>query len=72
MTAEKKISKAKLLVSEGNLGKAAMRLLSQRLVSTEILYVQRLLGPKATQQEIDTQVIAVRGMPWAEIVNPND
>lgn len=72
MTEAKKISKAKMLVSEGNLAKAAMRLLSQRLVSTEIIYVQRALGAKATQQDIDAQVVAVRKMPWAEIVNPSD
>jgi hypothetical protein len=58
----------KLPVSEGNVGKAAMRLLSQRLVSTEVAYVQRVLGNTASQSDIDAQVIAVRKLPWASIV----
>ena len=61
-------SKAKLPVSEGNLNKAALRLLTQRLVSTEMHYIQRQLGPKATQEEIDSNVVAVRKMPWTSIV----
>lgn len=61
-------STAKLPVSEGNITKAALRLLTQRLVSPEIHYIQRVLGAKATQEDIDTNVIAVRRMPWASIV----
>ncbi|HEY8132819.1 MAG TPA: hypothetical protein VII12_13125 [Thermoanaerobaculia bacterium] len=54
-------------VSEGNIGKAAIRLLGQRLVSPEVMYVQRTLGPSATQQELDDKVLAVRKMPWAKL-----
>ena len=61
-------STGKLPVSEGNVAKAAMRLLSQRLVSTEVAYVQRVLGTTASQTDIDTQVMAVRKLPWASIV----
>jgi hypothetical protein len=61
-------SKAKMSVSEGNITKAAMRLLTQRLVSPEIHYIQRVLGASATQEDIDKNVLAVRKMPWASIV----
>lgn len=54
-------------VSEGNIKKAALRLLQHTLVSTEIQYVQRVLGTSATQQAIDDNVIAVRKMVWASI-----
>ncbi len=63
-----KLSSAKLSVSEGNINKAALRLLSQRLVSSEIHYVQRVLGATATQEDIDTNVLAVRKLPWNSIV----
>ena len=61
---------AKIPVSETNVAKAALRLLSQRLVSTEVSYVQRVLGTSASQADIDTQVLAVRKLPWASIVMP--
>lgn len=64
----KRESKAKVTVSEANLRKAASRLLSTRLVSTEILYVQRTLGTSATQEDLDANVLAVRSLPWASIV----
>ena len=54
-------------VSEGNIRKTALRLLQQNLVSTEIQYIQRVLGASATQQDIDSNVIAVRKMVWASI-----
>ncbi len=54
-------------VTESNLRKTAIRLLGQRLVSTEIQFVQRTLGSSATQQEMDASVLAVRKMPWASI-----
>ena len=54
-------------VSEGNIKKAALRLLQHALVSTEIQYVQRVLGTSATQQAIDDNVIAVRKMVWSSI-----
>jgi K+/H+ antiporter YhaU regulatory subunit KhtT len=60
-----------MAVSEINLRKTAMRVLGQRLVSTEIHYIQRTLGTSATQQEMDATVIAVRKMPWASIVAPD-
>ena len=42
-----------------------------QLVSTEVHYIQRTLGAKASQVEIDKNVIAVRRMPWASIVEPD-
>ena len=62
---------ARLPVSDGNVRKAALRLLGQPLVSTEVQYVQRTLGDKATQKEIDDKIVAVRKMPWASIVIPD-
>jgi hypothetical protein len=62
---------AKIPVSDSNIAKAALRLLSQRLVSTEVFYVQRALGATATQQDLDNQVMAVRKLPWGSIVVPD-
>ena len=60
-----------LPVSETNLRKTALRVLNgQRLVSTEVSYILRTLGTKATQVELDKTVLAVRKMPWASIVSP--
>ena len=60
-----------LPVSETNLRKTALRVLNgQRLVSTEVSYIIRTLGPKATQQVLDATVLSVRKMPWANIVEP--
>jgi hypothetical protein len=61
---------AKIAVSDSNITKSAMRLLAQRLVSTEVHYVQRTLGTKATQTALDAQILAVRKLPWASIVVP--
>ena len=63
-------SKAKVTVSELNLRKAAKRLLGVALVSPEVSYIQRELGAKATQEDLDAKVVAVRKMPWASIVLP--
>jgi hypothetical protein len=60
-----------LPVSELNIKKTAIRLLGTKLVSTEVHYIQRTLGAKASQVEIDKNVIAVRKMPWASIVEPD-
>jgi hypothetical protein len=60
-----------LPVSELNIKKTAIRLLGTKLVSTEVHYIQRTLGAKASQVEIDKNVIAVRRMPWASIVEPD-
>jgi hypothetical protein len=65
------VREAKISVSEANVGKAALRLLSQRLVSTEVSYVQRVLGLTASQAELDAQIMAVRKLPWASIVVPD-
>lgn len=62
---------AKVSVSELNVRKAAARLLPNKLVSTEISYVQRVLGNAATQDELDAQVLAVRSMPWSAISLPD-
>ena len=61
-----------LQVSATNLKKTALRVLNgQMLVSTELDYVMRTLGDRATQQELDTMVVQVRSMPWASIVRPD-
>jgi hypothetical protein len=67
----KKVSEPKFTVSDSNITKAAQRLLSQRLVSTETAYIQRTLGNTATQQAIDDQVLAVRKLAWSDIVIPD-
>lgn len=58
---------AKVSVNDTNLKKAAMRLLGQRLVSNETLYIRGQLAPSVTQQELDDSVVAVRKLPWAKI-----
>jgi hypothetical protein len=58
---------SKVTVSELNVRKAATRLLTAKLVSTEIAYIQRVLGASATQDDIDAKVLAVRTMPWSSI-----
>jgi len=65
-----KIESKKIAVSEANVRKAGARLLTSKLVSTEIAYVQRVLGNSATQEALDAKVLAVRSMPWASIVVP--
>ncbi len=60
----------RLRVTDLNLKKASQRLLGQTLVSTEMQYVQRVLGTSATQKEIDDNVLAVRALPWTSIVVP--
>lgn len=65
----KRVSKL-VSVSERNLQSAAVRLLpkSNRLVSSEVDYLRRVLGDKASQVEIDEKVKLVRQLPWNEIV----
>ena len=60
----------KLPVSATNIAKAATRLLSHRLVSTEVDYIQRTLPASSTQEDIDASVIGVRKLPWVSIVLP--
>jgi len=60
----------KLPVSAANIAKAASRLLSQRLVSTEVDYIQRTLAASSTQEDIDASVLGVRQLPWSQIVLP--
>jgi hypothetical protein len=70
-TPKPRVVKAKKMpVSAGSITKAASRLLSQHLVSTEIDYVRRTLGTSSTQQEIDAAVMNVRKLPWSSIVIP--
>jgi len=59
-----------ITVSERNLQNAATRLLPKhnRLVSTEVEYLRRVLGDKATQGDIDEKVQAVRKLPWSLIM----
>lgn len=66
-----KTESTRVTVSDTNVGKAAMRLLSQRLVSTEVAYVQRTLGATASQADLDAQIMAVRQLPWSSIVVPD-
>jgi hypothetical protein len=56
-------------VSERNLQSAAVRLLPKhnKLVSTEVDYLRRVLGDKATQHDIDEKVLQVRKLPWSII-----
>jgi hypothetical protein len=61
----------KVSVTEANVRKAAARLLTGKLVSTEVSYVQRVLGTSATQDALDAKVLAVRSMPWSSIVIPD-
>lgn len=70
-SAPKAVREKKMAVSAANITNAASRLLSQRLVSTEIDYVQRTLGTSSTQQQIDATVMAVRKLPWSSIVIPD-
>jgi hypothetical protein len=65
----KRVSKL-VSVSERNLQSAAVRLLpkNNRLVSSEVDYLRRVLGDKASQVEIDEKVKLVRQLPWNEIV----
>ena len=57
-------------VSERNLQSAAVRLLPKhnKLVSSEVDYLRRVLGERATQKDIDEKVALVRQLPWSEIV----
>ena len=56
-------------VSERNLQSAAQRLLPKhnKLVSSEVDYLRRVLGDKATQHDIDEKVLLVRKLSWSEI-----
>ena len=65
-----KVRAKKIAVSESNLRKAASRLLATSLVSTEVAYIQHVLGSTATQEVVDAKVVAVRAMPWSSIVVP--
>ena len=69
MTTEKRTPKL-VSVSERNLQSAAMRLFpkNNKLVSSEVEYLRRVLGEKASQGEIDEKVLLVRRLPWSEIV----
>ena len=65
------VREATLNVSESILRKTALRVLNgQRLVSPEVDYILRTIGPKATQQELDTMVMRVRKMPWGSLMLP--
>lgn len=70
MEARMKRTPKLITVSERNLQNAAVRLLPKhnRLVSSEIDYLRRVLGERATQSDIDSKVMLVRQLPWSEIV----
>ena len=65
----KRVSK-QISVSERNLQSAAVRLFpkNNKLVSSEVDYLRRVLGDRATQDQIDEKVLAVRKLSWREIV----
>ena len=63
-----KIKVKRMPVSATNINKAALRLLPQRLVSTEIDYILRTMTSTSTQEEIDASVLGVRKLPWSSIV----
>lgn len=67
---EKKRVPKQISVSERNLQNAAVRLLPKhnKLVSSEVEYLRRVLGERATQAQIDEKVQQVRKLPWREIV----
>lgn len=70
MEAQIKRTPKLISVSERNLQNAAVRLLPKhnKLVSSEVEYLRRVLGEKATQGEIDEHVQLVRKLPWSKIV----
>ena len=70
MDAQLKRTPKLITVSERNLQNAAVRLLPKqnRLVSSEVDYLRRVLGDRATQAAIDEKVLLVRRLPWGEIV----
>lgn len=70
MDAQIKRTPKAITVSERNLQAAATRLLPKhnKLVSSEVDYLRRVLGDKATQGEIDEKVLLVRRLPWRDIV----
>ena len=70
MDAQLKRTPKLISVSERNLQSAAVRLLPKqnRLVSSEVDYLRRILGDKATQAAIDEKVLLVRRLAWREIV----
>jgi hypothetical protein len=70
MDAQLKKTSKLVSVSERNLQNAAVRLLPKhnRLVSSEVEYLRRVLGDKASQTDIDEKVKLVRSLPWSEIV----
>ena len=70
MQAQLKKSSKLISVSERNLQTAALRLLprNNKLVSSEVDYLRRVLGDRATQETIDEKVQLVRRLPWSEIV----
>ena len=57
-------------VSERNLQSAASRLLPKhnKLVSSEVDYLRRVLGDRATQAQIDEKVQLVRKLPGRDLV----
>jgi hypothetical protein len=63
-------SPKRVAVTERSLQRAAARLLpkTKKLVSTEVDYLQRVLGDSATQTEIDEKVALVRRMPWSSLI----
>ena len=69
-TKTRKTTAKTISVSERNLQTAAVRLLpkNNKLVSSEVDYLRRVLGDRATQDAIDEKVQLVRQLPWNEVV----
>lgn len=57
----------KLPVTERILQHSAARLISTRLVTVEVSYLQRTLNNSETEKTIDEAVLAVRKLPWSTI-----
>lgn len=70
MTTQTIAREKRVTVTERRLQTAAERLLpkTRKLVSTEVAYIQRVLGHSATQREIDEKVSSVRSLPWSSLV----
>jgi hypothetical protein len=70
MVEQKGKTPKQITVSERNLQNAAVRLLPKhnKLVSSEVDYLRRVLGDRATQAQIDEKVLLVRQLPWRDIV----
>ena len=60
-----------VLLNETSIRKAAARLLPVGpIVSTEVQYLLRTMNGSVSEEQLDASILAVRKMPWAQIVEP--